>query len=207
MSDRENPSSAPSPAGSSDRQPTRREFVIGSFATAVALGGWAARSVAKETSAASDGQASFQPKVLTPEEAAIYDAWCDQLAPGAAAAGVARYVDDQLAAPRDDCLLFLRVMSNPPFVEFYRQGIAGIEKEVRARFGNDATFVDLDAEKRGVIVEAAASADTKAWKEPAPGFFFFVSRSDAVDLAFGTVAGFDRLDVPYRAHIRPTSAW
>ena len=199
------PDSLSSPA---DTDEIRREFLRNSLATAVALGLGPALSLAGTVAGTDDklaGPSALQ--VLTADEAAIYDAWCEQLAPGAGQAGVSRYLDAQLAAPQTDAALLLRVLANPPFEAFYRQGIAGIEQEVREHFGGDATFLSLSDTQRREVIDAAAADATVAWKAPSPSFFYFVSRAAAVDVAFGTEAGFRRLGVPYLAHIRPPTPW
>jgi Gluconate 2-dehydrogenase subunit 3 len=188
---------------------TRREFVRSSAAAAVAVGLWLVPSCAGGVSGRA-GKKSLPTdglRVLTADEAAAYDAWCDRLAPGAAEAGVSRYLDAQLAAPRDEAFLFLRVLANPPFEDFYRHGIAGIEQETRARFGGDASYTTLEGAQQRELIDAAAAEKTVAWKSPSPSLFFFVSRGDAVDVAYGTEAGFRRLRVPYIAHIRPPMPW
>jgi hypothetical protein len=188
---------------------TRREFVRGSAAAVVAVGLWLVPGCAGEVLGRA-GKKSLPTaglRVLTADEAAVYAAWCDQLAPGAAAAGVSRYLDAQLAAPRDDAFLFLRVLANPPFEDFYRHGIAGIEQETRARFGGGASYATLAEAQQRELIDAVAAEKTVAWKSPSPGFFFFVSRGDAIDVTYGTEAGFQRLGVPYIAHIRPPTPW
>jgi hypothetical protein len=37
--------------------------------------------------------------------------------------------------------------------------------------------------------------------------FWFVLRSDAVDVVYGTKEGVERLGLPYMAHIEPPSRW
>lgn len=182
---------------------TRREFVLGSVSSALALGLSGALSPAGRARA--EGAPPVRLRVFSPDEAALYDAWCDVLAPGAAAAGVSRYLDKQLAAPNPDTLLLLRVLANPPLDAFYRGGIAGIDRESAERFGKP--FVALAEPERRAVVDAAASASTAVWKEPEPGFFYFISRADAVDVVWGTLRGFRELCVPYLAHIRPREPW
>jgi len=45
------------------------------------------------------------------------------------------------------------------------------------------------------------------WKGAPASFFFFVLRSDAADLVYGTEEGFAKIGVPYAAHIAPKSSW
>jgi hypothetical protein len=188
---------------------TRREFVCNSMAKALALGLWPVLSpagAALNRGGKKPGRSS-ELRVLTTNEATVYDAWCDQLAPGAAQAGASRYLDAQLAATREQAFLFLRVLADPPFEDFYRQGFAGIEQESRARFGDEASYANLADAQRREVIDAAAADTTVAWASPSPSFFFFVSRGDAVDVAYGTEAGFRNLHVPYLAHIRPPAPW
>jgi hypothetical protein len=144
-------------------------------------------------------------RVFDPYEAELYGAWCDVLAPGAAEAGVARYVDKQLAVPTSDSLLLLRVLANPPFEGFYKGGIASIDQESEAHFGR--RFGALTDAEQGTIVEASATGSTRSWSEPDPAFFYFISRADAVDVVWGTERGFRKLHVSYLAHIRPPEPW
>ena len=95
----------------------------------------------------------------------------------------------------------------PTFEEFYRQSIAGIEQETRRRFGGAASYPELDDARQREVIDAAAADETLVWTTPPPSFFYFVSRADAVDVAYGTEAGFRRLRVPYIAHIRPPDPW
>ena len=57
------------------------------------------------------------------------------------------------------------------------------------------------------IVEAAAQSKTQAWSTPNPFLFYLASRSDAVDVVYGTEQGFESLGYPYQAHISPTKPW
>ena len=42
---------------------------------------------------------------------------------------------------------------------------------------------------------------------PAAGFVYFLLRSDAVDVVYGTVEGYAELGIPYQAHIMPLKRW
>ena len=45
------------------------------------------------------------------------------------------------------------------------------------------------------------------WQGPPGGFVYFVLRSDAVDVVFGTVEGYEALGIPYMPHIMPEKRW
>ncbi|WP_372572375.1 gluconate 2-dehydrogenase subunit 3 family protein [Ruegeria jejuensis] len=142
---------------------------------------------------------------LTEPEAETLSKWCDLLAPGAARAGVARYVDQNVSGGFSDSMLLLRYLDSGAMLPFYRGGIAGIEQESQHRFAMG--FARLDPQQSAEIVAAAAGSKTEAWTTPDPNFFYFISRSDAVDMVYGTEAGFAQLDIPYLAHIAPPKPW
>jgi Gluconate 2-dehydrogenase subunit 3 len=182
---------------------SRREFLtnMNSSVAAVAVLGL----VSPAGLAAADGHRSEKLRVFSKSEAATYAAWGEVLAIGAAKAGIAQFVDKYLAKPHPDSLLLLRLLQNPPFDSFYIGGIAGIDQESQARFSRP--FLSLQVEQRNAVVNAAAASSTIAWTTPNPNLFYFVSRSDAVDVVYGTVKGFHKLDIPYLPHIRPPNPW
>ena len=45
------------------------------------------------------------------------------------------------------------------------------------------------------------------WQGPAGAFVYLVTRSDAVDVVYGTMDGYAALGIPYMAHIAPTTRW
>jgi len=45
------------------------------------------------------------------------------------------------------------------------------------------------------------------WQGPPGPFIYFVTRSDAVDVVYGTVEGYESLGIPYMAHIAPEKRW
>jgi Gluconate 2-dehydrogenase subunit 3 len=179
---------------------TRRAFLARAGVGVAALG--VAGCVSPAGLAATHGRPPRRLRVFSKGEAATYGAWCDVLAIGAAKAGVAVFVDKYLAEPFPESLLLIRYLQNPPFTDFYLGGIAGIDQESEARFS--LSFLDLDKAQKETVVEAAVTSSTVAWITPNPNFFYFVSRSDAVDVVCGTVAGFRDLRIPYLPHIRPS---
>ena len=182
---------------------TRKEFLVQSISGAVALGLLGTGRPAGQAYA--QGKPSEPLQVLSEDQAAVYDAWCDVLVIGASQAGVTRFVDKYLASPYAETLLFLKYFENVPLDAFYLLGIAGINEESNAQYAK--SFLALTDEERRSIVEAAATSSTRVWRDPDPSLFYFVSRADAVDVVYGTVAGFRSLGVSYLAHIRPPYPW
>jgi len=180
----------------------RRQFLSGAVGAA-AIAGPVGGSLAALGSAAEESAVTY--RTFSAPQAEAYAAWCDLLANGAAKAGVARFVDKYISVPYDESLLLLRFFKDPSLGEFYFAGLAGIDRESDARFGKP--FLSLERDERLTIVEAARQSKTRAWTEPDPSFFYFISRSDAVDVVYGTERGFGTLDFPYRAHNAPEAPW
>jgi len=134
---------------------------------------------------------------LSAAEGATLEALGDTLLPGAAAAGVAHYVDDQLG--RENPLLFLKYMDwTAPYVEFYTQGLGSLERYSTGREG--VTFTDANPEQRAALVREIAAATPPGWSGPPAPLFYFVTRNDALDVYYGTAEGLERLQVPYMPH-------
>lgn len=155
----------------------------------------------------SEARAAAVPmKVLSPPEVAAIESFAETLLPGAREAGIAHYIDHHLAADPKDSLLMLRYMDWPqPYAGFYKAGLAGLESTSRTLHGKD--FSELTAEQSMEIVRSMGRNNPAGWKGiPAP-LFYFVMRSDAVDVVYGTEEGFAKLGVPYMAHIMPPSKW
>src|SRR5256885_10439899 len=142
-------------------------------------------------------------KVLTADERATLEALGETLLPGAKDAGLAHYVDQQLSADPSECLLLARALGvMPPYANFYRAGLAGLDQSSLKAHG--VKFAELAAEKRSEFVEQIRQKSPGGWGAPPPSpFFYFVSRGDAVDVYYGTVEGFERLGIPYMPHIIP----
>lgn len=122
-------------------------------------------------------------KFFLPEEAERLDALGNALVPGARAAGLSRYIDRYVSVAPANSLLMARYLDvAPPYGAFYRRGLRGIASYSRAD------------EAIGKLAEI----------DP---LFYFALRSDAIDVTYGTMAGFAALNVPYLPHIAPQVPW
>jgi Gluconate 2-dehydrogenase subunit 3 len=145
-------------------------------------------------------------RVLTADEQATLEALGDTLLPGAKEAGIAHYVDQQIGTKAGECLLAARALGiPPPYVDFYRFGLEALDCASVKLHG--AKFAELVPEKRHDLVDRIRQANPEGWNGPPAPFFYFVTRSDAVDVFYGTVEGFERLGVPYMPHILPERNW
>ncbi|MEA2946208.1 MAG: hypothetical protein QOI40_1538, partial [Alphaproteobacteria bacterium] len=74
-------------------------------------------------------------RMLGQGEAQTLEALGETLALGARNAGIAHFVDQQLTVPPGHALLALRVSeARPPYVDFYRAALGGIERASQAQF-------------------------------------------------------------------------
>ena len=154
--------------------------------------------------AAAARQARVPLKHFTPEDAGTLEAFGDALLPGAAAAGVAHYIDDQLG--QADPLLFLQYMDYPgPADQFYKQGLAALSRASVKRFGQ--RFPELKAPDQSALIGSLAQSNPSGWDGPPAPLFYFVLRNDACDVYYGTEQGFKRLGIPYLPHIVPRQPW
>lgn len=181
--------------------PARRDVLKGLGLIAVEVGG-----VAAMLSPAAAEAAGAALKVLTPAEAAALAAFGEALVPGARAAGIVPYVDDQLAKDPVQGLLMIRYLDvPPPWLPFYRAGLAAVEAFARQRFG--VGVAALDAGQAAAMIGEIALKPAENWAGPPSPLVYFALRADAIDVVYGTEAGFEKLGVPYMAHIAPDPKW
>jgi hypothetical protein len=145
-------------------------------------------------------------RLLNAAEAETIEALGETLVPGARDAGVAHFIDQQVAVPPGEALLEARQLNvPPPFVNFYRAAIGAVDKASMAR--NGRRFAELSASDQHDFVDLMRQNKVEGWQGPAGGFVYFVLRSDAVDVVYGTMEGYESLGVPYMPHIAPDRRW
>jgi hypothetical protein len=137
-------------------------------------------------------------------EGQTLEALADALLPGAREAGMAHYVDDQLRSANP--LFFLKYMDYPgAYRPFYTQGLRALEQQSQLRY--QRAFAQSTAEEQAALLRDLAQHTPPGWDGPPAPLFYFVTRNDAVDVYYGTLEGFARLQVPYMAHILPPERW
>lgn len=145
-------------------------------------------------------------RLLNAHEAETIEALGETLVPGAKEAGVAHFVDQQVSVPPGEALLEARQLNvRPPFIAFYRAAIAAVDKAAESRSG--LKFAALDADERHGFIDAMRQNRIDGWQGPPGGFVYLVLRSDAVDVVYGTMDGYESLGVPYMPHIAPVERW
>ena len=145
-------------------------------------------------------------RTLKPDEAATIEAVGETLVPEARKAGIAHFIDHQISIPAEEALLEARILNvRPPYANFYRAAIGAIDRVSQARSAK--RFADLDETAQREFVDLMRQNKIEGWQGPAGGFVYLVLRSDAVDVVYGTMAGYEALGIPYMAHIAPTQRW
>jgi Gluconate 2-dehydrogenase subunit 3 len=145
-------------------------------------------------------------RALDPADVGTLEALGETLLPGSSAAGLAHYIDHQLSGPPADSLLMIKYLGvAAPFDEFYRGGLRATESAAQAL--HERHFFELSPPQATALVAQMSAARLQGWQGPPQGLFYFVIRNDAVDVMYGTQAGFELLGVPYMAHIAPPSRW
>ncbi len=145
-------------------------------------------------------------KVLSERELQTLEAAADILLPGAAAAGVGYFIDEQLSRSPNDNLLIARYLQvPPPYTGFYKGAAQAFDGFTQARHGK--TFTQADTETRQQLVASLFPQQPEGWRGPPSQPVYLCLRSDAVDVVYGTMEGFSNLDIPYLAHIEPGEKW
>jgi len=145
-------------------------------------------------------------RTLGSDEARTLEALGEVLLPGSASNGLAHYIDHQLSGPPADNMLMIRYLGvRPPFTDFYRNGLRSLDLVARA--DSAMAFADLGSDVASRLVGNLAANQLATWSGPPAGLFYFVVRNDAIDVTYGTPAGFSALGIPYMAHIAPPGRW
>src|ERR1700754_1584243 len=75
-------------------------------------------------------------RLLGGDEAETLEALGEALVPGAREAGVSHFIDQQVSVAPGEALLEARIVNvKPPFINFYRAAIGGVDKGSPARSG------------------------------------------------------------------------
>lgn len=190
-------------AGSAQASLTRRQLLERGAASAAA----ATMAIRVNGQLLSPKQAKAQGialRVLTEDEGRLLEALGDVLVPGASEAGIANFVDAQLA--KEWPLLMVTYLDWPgPVTDFYSQGLAALDGASAA--ANGTPFTDAPSEQQKALVGTLFTGEIKGWEGPPAALFYLATRSDAVDVVYGTLEGFERLNIPYMPHIVPEARW
>ena len=146
-------------------------------------------------------------RLLKAEEVQTIEAMGETLVPGARAAGIAHFVDQQLSVPPEEALLEARILNvRPPYANFYRAAVAAVDNASQTLNGG-RKFTQLSPSEQHDFVDAMRQNKIQGWQGPSGSFAYLVLRSDAVDVVYGTMEGYEALGIPYMPHIAPEKRW
>ncbi len=146
-------------------------------------------------------QLGFTPQVLNNAQVSALEAIAEALVPGATAAGIAPYIDDQLNKGNESLLMIKYLgVPLPDQTGFYTSAFDAIDQAL-----NNPTSATHN--KIGELLTVMGSDTVSNWQAPPASFVLFVLRADSLDVTYGTPSGFADLGIPYNAHIEPTLLW
>ena len=146
-------------------------------------------------------------RLLKANEAETIEALGETLVPGARAAGVAHFIDQQLSVPPGEALLEARILNvRPPYANFYRAAIGAVDTASKT-LNNGRSFAQLSPSEQNDFVDTMRQNKFQGWQGPSGSFVYLILRSDAVDVVYGTVEGYEALGIPYMPHIAPVTRW
>jgi hypothetical protein len=159
---------------------TRRQFIkAGAGGTALTL----AFSVGGSVLLLTPGEARAKGiaiKYLSRPETQALEKLAETMVPGAAAAGVAHFIDHQLGVDPDDCMLIAKYFPVPqPFTTWYQRGLAAAERFAAGKLNKK--LVALSASQLHQLVGEMGRPGTKVGDFDL-SLFYLCLRSDAVDV-------------------------
>jgi hypothetical protein len=172
---------------------TRRQTLAGGTALGWFLvsGSWVKIAPAQAV------ESGFEPQSLSKGQCQTLEILAEDLVPGARAAGIAAYVDSQLAAGSNSLLMGKYVgVPTDQQLGFYTAALDAA-----------GTALNRPGASVAAVVRAMADDSVADWQGPPASFFFFLLRADALDVTYGTGRGFAELGIPYMAHITPEEPW
>ena len=139
-------------------------------------------------------------RLLQADEADPSRRWAKRWCPAPAQAGIAHFVDHQLSVPpRRRCSRHGSSMcgrrSRTSTAPRSAPSIAPAKR-------GTAPFAQLTADEQREFINLMRQARSTAGRAR-PAAVYFVMRSDAVDVVYGTMEGYDALGIPYMPHIAP----
>jgi Gluconate 2-dehydrogenase subunit 3 len=182
----------------------RRALLKGAAAGALAFSVGGAEVLLTPRAARAQGIAL---RTLSAEQAAILEALGETLVPGARAAGISHFIDQQISIPPEEALLEARILNvRPPYANFYRAALGAVDRASQAAHGGRA-FAQLNEAEQRNFVDSMRQNKLEGWQGPPGPFVYLLLRSDAVDVVYGTMDGYAALGIPYMPHIAPSKRW
>jgi Gluconate 2-dehydrogenase subunit 3 len=114
---------------------------------------------------ARDARAQNAPfRLLKPDEAETIEALGETLVPGARAAGIAYFIDQQLSVPPQEALLEARILNvRPPYANFYRAALGAVDNASQSLNGS-RKFAQLSPAEQHDFVDAMRQNKIQGWQ-------------------------------------------
>ncbi len=145
-----------------------------------------------------------RPDHLTGDQQATLSAIGETLLPGAAAAGLVAFIEQNLSLANPQLFVKYRDLPLAP-VAFYRSALDAIDRLAIHRY--QSGFTMLNQQQQCAIVDLLIAGNPPDWHGPPANEVFTVLRMDAFDVVYGVPAGYDRLDLQMHLHIAPERPW
>src|SRR5580704_18673637 len=101
-------------------------------------------------------------KTLAVDQAATLDAMGETLVPGAKAAGITNFVDQQISIPPEQALLQARILNvRPPFANLYRAALGAIDGASTKTKGKK--FAELSPDEQHDFIDAMRQNKIEGW--------------------------------------------
>jgi hypothetical protein len=105
-------------------------------------------------------------RLLKANEAETIEALGETIVPGARAAGIAHFIDQQLSVPPEEALLEARILNvRPPYARFYRSVIAAVDNTSQA-LNSGRKFAQLSPGDQHDFVDALRQNKVQGWQGP-----------------------------------------
>jgi hypothetical protein len=134
----------------------------------------------------------------------ILEAVAEAFVPGSVKAGVADFVAAMLDSPTPNLFYGYLGFPQPPR-EFYAASLNAVAAFVKARTGKAVGALSVE-DLQKVLVTLLAP-EVKGWNGPPPILVYLTLRNDAIDVMYSDEAAYDKLGLPYMAHIAPPRPW
>ena len=99
-----------------------------------------------------------------------------------------------------------RLNVRPPYANFYHAALGAVDNASQSLNGS-RKFAQLSPAEQHDFVDAMRQNKIQGWQGPSGSFVYLVLRSDAVDVVYGTMDGYEALGIPYMPHIAPEKRW
>ena len=71
----------------------------------------------------------------------------------------------------------------------------------------DRYFAQISSDEQHDFIDMMRQNKLQNWQGPSGSLVYLVLRSDAIDVVYGTVEGYEALGIPYMPHIAPVERW